>query len=84
MASSKPLLGIELIDCAKANAKQGIEITAMLCGYGENISAFERELKQACQNIGIGIDSLSDLITEPEFMKKNRGVSIAPDSEYNL
>lgn len=84
MASSKPLLGIELIDCAKANAKQGIEIAAKLCGYGEDISAFERELKQAGQNTGISIDSLSDLITEPQVIKKGRGVSIAPDSESNL
>ena len=84
MASSKPLSGIELIDCAKANAKQGIEVAAKLCGYGEDISAFERELKQAGQNTGIKIDSLSDLITEPQVIKKSRGINIAPESESNL
>ena len=31
MSSSTPLQGSELIDCARANMKQGIEVTAKSC-----------------------------------------------------
>jgi hypothetical protein len=62
MASSVPLHGTELIDCAQANAKQGIETAAWLSGYGEDISAFERELQQASERIGVKINSFQDLI----------------------
>lgn len=52
MASSAPLKGTDLIDCARANASKEIEITAQRCGYGEDIATFERELKQAGDYIG--------------------------------
>lgn len=62
MASSVPLHGTELIDCAQANAKQGIETAARLSGYGDDIPAFERELQQASERIGVKINSFQDLI----------------------
>jgi hypothetical protein len=64
MTSEQPLKGITLIDCARANAKQGTETAAKLCGYGSDLNRFERELTQACQNMGIQISALTDLITD--------------------
>jgi hypothetical protein len=66
MASAESLKGIELIDCAKANAEQGLSTTAELCGYGSNLKTFEIELKQACQEIGVEINDLADLITDKQ------------------
>jgi len=48
MASPTRLQGTELVDCARANAKQGIETAARQCGYGE-LNTFAQELKQAWQ-----------------------------------
>lgn len=84
MASSKRLTSIELIDCAKANAQQGIEVTAHLCGYGTDISDFQAELKQACQQIGVEISELSDLITEQQTVIQNGGIEIAPETPSEL
>lgn len=84
MASSQPLKGIELIDCAKANAKQGIETAAHLCGYGSELNIFGRELKLACQNIGVEIKELSDLITDQQAIKEGQGIEVAPDTPSEL
>lgn len=84
MASPSQLHGIELIDCAKANAKQGIETATELCGYGENINLFQAELKKACHDIGVEIDELSDLITTQQTLIKEGGFDIAPESPTEL
>ena len=84
MASSQPLKGIELIDCAKANAQQGIATAAKLCGYGGDLNTFERELKQACQDIGVEVKELNDLITDQQMMKQGMGIEIAPDTPSEL
>ncbi len=84
MASSTPLKGTDLIDCAKANAKQGIETAAHLCGYGNDLNTFERELHQACQSIGVNIDELSDLITDQQQIIQLAGTEVAPDSPSSL
>ncbi|MGL5063148.1 MAG: hypothetical protein ACRC62_24480 [Microcoleus sp.] len=84
MASSQPLTGIELIDCAKANAQQGITTAAELCGYGNDLNKFDRELKQACQNIGVDVNELSDLITSQQMMKQGMGIEVAPDTPSEL
>jgi len=70
MASPIKLHGVELIDCAKANAKQGVETAANLCGYGQDINGFLEELKTACQQIGVQIDELSDLITSQQTLRQ--------------
>jgi hypothetical protein len=49
MTAAQPLKGIALIDCARANAQQGIDTAARLCGYGRDLHTFSRELSQACQ-----------------------------------
>jgi hypothetical protein len=84
MASSQPLKGLELIDCAKANAQQGITTAAELCGYGSDLNTFELELKEACQNIGVEVKELNDLITDQHMMKQGMGIEIAPDTPSEL
>ncbi|WP_404790083.1 hypothetical protein [Altericista sp. CCNU0014] len=84
MASAEPLKGIVLIDCAKANAPQGIQTAAALCGYGDDLSTFERELKRACRDIGIEIKELTDLMTDPRKMTQDKGIEIAPDTPSQL
>ncbi|WP_445727643.1 hypothetical protein [Kamptonema formosum] len=84
MASPTPLHGLELIDCAKANAMQGIETAAQLCGYGEDIKAFERELQEAGDRIGVKINELSDLITAQQVVRQAGGIEIAPDTPADL
>jgi hypothetical protein len=84
MTSEQPLKGITLIDCARANAKQGKEIAAKLCGYGRDLNKFERELIQACKNMGIEISALTDLITDKPSINLDKGLEIAPDSPSQL
>ncbi|MBD2091652.1 hypothetical protein H6F67_17555 [Microcoleus sp. FACHB-1515] len=89
MASPTPLKGLELIDCAKANAKQGIETAAELCGYGSDYSQFQQELKQACQAIGVEVNELSDLLTDVDrptatIQLDPPGVEIGPGLDGNL
>ncbi|MGB3531935.1 MAG: hypothetical protein WBA13_00290 [Microcoleaceae cyanobacterium] len=84
MAASKPLSGTELIDCAKANAKQGIEEAAYNCGYGKDLATFQNSLKQACEEIGVEFNELSDLITDQQIVKNKGGLEIAPDSPSSL
>ena len=79
------LQGIELINCAKANTKQGIAIAAQQSGYGENIDLFIENLNKACKEIGVNIDELDDLITDQQVAKENRKVmDISPDTNSKL
>jgi hypothetical protein len=84
MAQTEPLHGTELIDCAKASANLGVKEAAKNCGYAEDINTFESQLKQACQQIGVNIDNLSDLVTPQHQMKQGQGIEIAPDSKSSL
>ncbi len=61
MSSSVPLKGFELIDCARANAAEGIAVAARQSGYGEDTATFERALKQACEEIGVEIQTFQDI-----------------------
>ncbi|MEN9518808.1 MAG: hypothetical protein RLZZ381_1396 [Cyanobacteriota bacterium] len=79
------LQGIELIDCAKANAKQGVEVAASLSGYEKNVDLFIENLQVACQQIGVKISELEDLITDQQLAKENRQViEISPDTADEL
>ncbi len=84
MASPTPLQGLELVDCARANAKQGIETAAELCGYGDDLNTFSQELKQACDQMGVKITELTDLITDQDKLIRTEGEIVAPDSETEL
>lgn len=84
MASSERLKSIELIDCAKANAPQGVEVAARQCGYEDNIAEFQQELHSACQQIGIEISELSDLITEQQSILQTGGIEISPETPSEL
>ncbi|WP_066378548.1 MULTISPECIES: hypothetical protein [unclassified Anabaena] len=85
MASPKPLHGTDLVDCARANAKQGIETAAYQCGYGDDINTFARELKQACEQMNLQVKELSQLITDQDMiLNLGTGDIIAPDTSSEL
>jgi hypothetical protein len=72
-----PLTGSELIDCARANASQGLAVTTQLCGYDGDTAAFESALQLAAQEMGLAIASLPDLI-------QSKGLDVAPDTLSSL
>ena len=85
MAASKPLQGLELVDCARANAKQGAETAAELCGYGADLNTFKQSLQEACQAMGVEFHELSDLITDQQrLLAIGEGEIVAPDSPSDL
>lgn len=84
MAANQPLTGIDLIDCAKANASQGLAVATNLCGYGDDVSSFQQALKQAGKDMGVTLDELEDLITDQAVAKRSSGIEVAPDSLENL
>ncbi|HEY9894518.1 MAG TPA: hypothetical protein V6D34_03760 [Candidatus Sericytochromatia bacterium] len=85
MAATAPLKGLELVDCARANAKQGTETAANLCGYGADLNTFKQELQQACQSMGVQFNELTDLITDQEkILIIGEGEIVAPDSPSEL
>ncbi len=84
MTASERLEGVELVDCAKANAKQGMETAARQCGYGESVEEFGQQLQQACQNMGVDFNSLSDLITDQQLAAEKGVVEIAPETKNQL
>ena len=84
MASSSPLTGVILVDCAKANAKEGLAIATERCGYGDDIAQFQAALKAACSDMNITIDGLSDLDDKPTVLTPELGEVVAPDSPSEL
>ena len=85
MASPTRLQGTELVDCARANAKQGIETAAHQCGYGEDLNTFAQELKQACEQMNLQVKELSELITDQEMLLQlGTGEIVAPDTASEL
>lgn len=85
MSSLKPLHGTELVDCARANAKQGIEAAAYQCGYGDDLNRFSRELRKACEEMNLQVKELSELITDQDMiLNLGTGEIIAPDTASEL
>lgn len=84
MASPTPLQGTELIDCANANAKEGIQAAANLCGYSDDIVTFERELQTAAHQMGIQLHGFQDLKKKAEVSTQPQGEIVAPDSATEL
>ncbi len=83
MASPTPLHGTELIDCAQANAKQGISVAAQQCGYNNDIDTFQHELAVALKQIGIKNKDFEDLLITVA-LKPTSGIEIAPDTATDL
>ncbi len=85
MPSPIRLQGTELVDCARANAKQGIETAAYQCGYGDDLNTFARELKQACEHMNLQVKELTELITDQEMLLQlGGGEVVAPDTASEL
>ncbi len=85
MASTTPLKGTELVDCARANAKQGIETAAYQCGYGEDLNTFARELRQACTEMNLQVKELNELVTDHDMLLNlGSGEIVAPDTASEL
>ncbi|MBW4538735.1 MAG: hypothetical protein KME43_06250 [Myxacorys chilensis ATA2-1-KO14] len=84
MASPTPLHGTDLVDCARANAKQGVETAANLCGYGNDLNTFRAELEKACNDMRIEFNELSDLIKDNQVSVGIDGTTIAPDTKAEL
>lgn len=81
MTSLTPLVGTELVDCARANAKQGIQTAAELCGYGDDFNRFAQELRKACEEMNLQVKELSDLITEQDMiLEVGDGEVVAPET----
>ena len=85
MASPTSLKGTDLVDCAKANAKQGIATAALQCGYGDDLNKFRQELSNACEEMNLQVSELNELITTPDS-RLNIGVGevVAPDTPADL
>ncbi|MEH2175967.1 hypothetical protein [Nostoc sp.] len=85
MASPTPLNGRELVDCARANAQQGIETAAYQCGYGQDLNTFARELRKACEEMNLQVKELSGLITDQDMILQiGTGEIVAPDTASEL
>jgi hypothetical protein len=80
MASSSPLVGIELIDCAQACVQAGLQVAVQQCGYGKDFAAFQAALQQACQERGIEIETLQDFV----HLTESPGQEIGPQSFSQL
>ena len=85
MISPKPLQGTDLVDCARANAKQGIEIAAYQCGYGDDINSFAQALRESCQTMNLKVRELKELITnQDKIIELGTGEIVAPETPSQL
>ena len=84
MTSPTRLIGLDLVDCARANAKQGVETAANLCGYGSDLNGFRSELQKACEHMRIEFHELSDLIKDQPTAVSLDGITVEPDSPGEL
>jgi hypothetical protein len=79
------LYGTELVDCARANAKQGIETAAYQCGYGNDLNTFAQELRKACEEMNLQAKELTELITDQDMILQiGSGEVVAPDTASEL
>lgn len=83
MASSSPLTGVILVDCAKANVENGIEVAAHQCGYGKDVSAFQQALKSACADMNIELTEFAALSIDKR-VNQREGFEVYPDTPSDL
>ena len=79
MTSPTRLSGTELINCAQANAKEGIVMATHQCGYDNDIDTFQRELIVALEQIGIKNKDFEDLLKTVKI-NPELGAEIAPET----
>ncbi|BAZ37231.1 hypothetical protein NIES4101_31520 [Calothrix sp. NIES-4101] len=85
MPASTPLKGTELVDCARANANQGIQTAAYLCGYGDDLNQFAQELRIACEEMNLQVKELAELVTDQDMILNiGTGEIVAPDTASQL
>lgn len=85
MNQPKPLKGLDLVDCARSSATQGLTAAAQQCGYGSDTDGFMAALKAACEEMGLHhIQSLDDLVTEQQRVQSAGGLEIAPETGGEL
>ena len=84
MSAQSSLTGPVLVSCAKANAAVGLEKVAGNCGYGNDLEAFKAALQTACQEMGVAVEELSDLLTDQQQVKASGGLEIAPEMPSSL
>ncbi|UJB72540.1 hypothetical protein HRE53_28495 (plasmid) [Acaryochloris sp. 'Moss Beach'] len=80
----QPLTGIDLIDCARANAKEGLKTAAQLCGYGTDVMGFQHALTEAGQYIGMDIESLDSLLAHADYIIWDRKIEMELDMSNSL
>jgi len=83
MTSSSPLTGVVLVDCAKANVENGIEVAAHQCGYGDDVTAFQEALKSACAEMNIDLKEFADLSVGKRVNSRD-GIEVYPDTPGKL
>jgi hypothetical protein len=85
MMKPERLQGTELVDCARANAKQGIETAAFQCGYGDDLNLFAQDLRLACEEMNLQTKELSELITDQDLILQiGGGETVAPETPSQL
>jgi hypothetical protein len=80
---STPLTGIDLLNCAQANAKEGLDAASQHCGYGSDSERFMAALQEAAHNKGITLKNFSDLLNFDD-LRPSPGEAIAPESPGEL
>lgn len=83
MTSSSPLTGVILVDCAKANVENGVDVAARQCGYGDDVSAFQKALKSACAEMNIDLKEFADLSIDKRVNQRD-GIEVYPDTTSDL
>jgi hypothetical protein len=79
------LEGNELVNCARANAKQGIETAALQCGYGDDLNLFTENLQLACEEMNLQTKELHELITYQDLILQiGKGETVAPETPSQL
>ena len=83
MASASPLTGVILVDCAKANVENGVEVATKQCGYGDDVAAFQAALKSACAAMNVDLKEFADLSVDKRVHQRE-GIEVYPDTPSDL
>ena len=78
------LTGIDLVDCARANAKKGLRTVAQLCGYEKDVMGFQHALTEAGQYIGMDMESLDSLLAHADYIIVNRKIEMELETSNSL